>query len=191
MEKVYDRVEWEFLFHVMESMCAQWMKWIKACITTVRFSVLLNGNDYGYFQPQRGIRQGDPLSPLLFAFYSEALAVMISQGVAAFTLHDLKVHMSSPSLSHIFSADDSYLFLRASVPECANLLQLLVDYEMFSGQRVNLHKSVVCGSANVSEQELFSLSVFLGVAAMSPHDRYLGLPSELRGYGVGRPRHCL
>ncbi|CAL1399697.1 unnamed protein product [Linum trigynum] len=182
MEKAYDRVEWEFLFHIMESMgfCTQWMKWIKACVTTVRFSVLLNGNEYGYFQPQRGIRQGDPLSPLLFAIYTEAFAAMISQAVSISTLHDLKVHMSAPPLSHLFYADDSYLFLRASVPECANLLHLLAEYERYSGQWINLHKSAMCGSANVSEQELLSLSSFLGVATMSPDDKYLGLPSQLR-----------
>ncbi|CAL1361463.1 unnamed protein product [Linum trigynum] len=182
MEKAYDRVEWGFLFHIMESMgfCTQWMKWVKACVTTVRFSMLLNGNEYGYFQPQRGIRQGDPLSPLLFAIYTEAFAAMISQAVATSTLHDLKVHRSAPPLSHLFYADDSYLFLRASVPECANLLHLLAEYERYSGQRVNLHKSAMCGSANVSEQELLSLSSFLGVATMSPDDKYLGLLSQLR-----------
>ncbi|CAL1395990.1 unnamed protein product [Linum trigynum] len=128
------------------------MRWIRACITMVRFSVFLNGPKYGYFQPQCGIRQGDPLSHLLFAIYSEAFAAKISQAVANSSLHDQRVHRSAPPLLHLFFADDSYLFLRASIPECATLLQLLSDYEMFSGQRVNLHKSAVCVSENVQNR---------------------------------------
>ncbi|CAL1368079.1 unnamed protein product [Linum trigynum] len=135
MEKAYDRVEWDFLFQVMVALgfCEKWMIWIKSCVTTVHFSILLNDAQYGYFQPHRGIRQGDPLSPLLFAIYTEAFAAKISQEVASSALHDLRIHRSAPSLSHLIFADNSYLFLRASIPESANLLQLLSDYELVSG----------------------------------------------------------
>ncbi|CAL1378422.1 unnamed protein product [Linum trigynum] len=94
MEKAYDRVEWEFLFQVMKSIgfCEKWMVWIKACISTVHFLVLLNGTQYGYFQPQRGIRQGDPLSPLLFAIYTEAFSAKLSQEIASSSLHELRLH---------------------------------------------------------------------------------------------------
>ncbi|CAL1396203.1 unnamed protein product [Linum trigynum] len=181
MEKAYDRVEWEFLFQIMQNLgfCDKWMTWIKSCVTTVHFSVLLNGTQYGYFQPQRGIRQGDPLSPLLFAIYTEGFAAKISQEVASSSLHDLRIHRSAPPLSHLFFADDSYLFLRASIPECATLLQLLTNYEIVSGQKVNLHKSAVCVSANVSSQELQAISSFLGVSVLQAEDKYLGLPSQV------------
>ncbi|CAL1375550.1 unnamed protein product [Linum trigynum] len=56
MEKAYDRVEWSFLLLIMEQMgfCYEWRRWINACISTVSFSVLINGHSHGYFKTPTG-----------------------------------------------------------------------------------------------------------------------------------------
>ena len=67
IEKAFDNVDWTFILTVMQKMRfgEKWIKWIKWCISTISFSVLVNGTPTGFFQSSRGLRQGDPLSPYL------------------------------------------------------------------------------------------------------------------------------
>jgi hypothetical protein len=80
MEKAYDHVDWNFLLYLLKR-CGfgeRWCTWIKHCISTARFSVLINGSPAGFFGSSRGVRQGDPLSPFLFVLVMEAFSRMIS-----------------------------------------------------------------------------------------------------------------
>ncbi|RVX12604.1 Transposon TX1 uncharacterized 149 kDa protein [Vitis vinifera] len=84
IEKAYDHVEWSFLFSVMRKMGfgEKWIRWMKWCISTVSFSVLVNGSSSGFFQSSRGLRQGDPLSPYLFVLVMEAFSSLLRKAVA-------------------------------------------------------------------------------------------------------------
>ena len=74
MKKAYDTASWEFLFKVLETrgFSTKWTQWIKQLVTGGSLGILVNGEESPYFKPGKGLRQGDPLSPLLFNLVGDA-----------------------------------------------------------------------------------------------------------------------
>ena len=112
LSKAYDRVDWRFLEKILLKMGfdKKWVSWIMACVTSVRFSVQVNGNLTEPFIPTRGLRQGDPLSPYLFLFVSECLTKIINNSIQRQELKDFKICRGAPGISHLLFADDCLVF---------------------------------------------------------------------------------
>ena len=79
MSKAYDRVEWIFLDKILLKLGFQnsWVSLIMECISTVTYSILVNGEPQGMITSTRGLRQGDPQSPYLFLLCAEGLHAIL------------------------------------------------------------------------------------------------------------------
>jgi mannosylglycoprotein endo-beta-mannosidase len=174
IQKAYDHVNWEFLLYMLRR-CGfgdKWCKWIQFCISTVSLSVLVNGNPEGYFRSSRGLRQGDPLSPLLFVIVMEAFSRMIEKAVTEGLLRGFAVgHLQ---VSHLLFADDTLIFCDADVKQFRNLRRLLLCFEAASGLKINLGKSDVIPVGEVTNVEKLAAILECRVAQLPMS--YLGLP---------------
>ena len=79
VEKAYDHVNWEALLSLLKRIGfgVKWCKWICTCISTVQFSVLINESLVDFFGISKGLKQGDPLSPMLFFIMMEVFSRML------------------------------------------------------------------------------------------------------------------
>lgn len=104
--------------------------------------MLVNGSPPDFFPTYRGLRQGDPLSPLLFILVMEALGQLLSRAVHGGLLQGFKVDSRPTSLvvSHLFYAHDALVFCDADVGQIGHLRCVLLCFEAVSGLRVNLSK---------------------------------------------------
>lgn len=89
----------------------QWTIGFFSAISTVSFSILLNGSPYGFFKPSRGLRQGDPLSPFLFVIFTEVLTRLLKRDEDAHLLHGIRIARNAPPITHLLFADILCFFL--------------------------------------------------------------------------------
>lgn len=83
IENAYEHVNWEFFFYLLRrcDFGERGRSWMRHCVSTVCFSIWVNGDLVGFFNSSKGLHQGNPLSPLLFVLIMEALNRMLSASV--------------------------------------------------------------------------------------------------------------
>ena len=93
IEKAYNYVNWEALMDLLNRVGfgVKWCKWICTCISTVQFSVLINGFPADFFGSSKGLRQGGLLSPMLFLILMEVFSRMLRRVEEANLIRGFKV----------------------------------------------------------------------------------------------------
>nr|GEX28088.1 RNA-directed DNA polymerase, eukaryota, reverse transcriptase zinc-binding domain protein [Tanacetum cinerariifolium] len=92
----------------------RWCKWIRACLSSASISILLNGSPTKEFTMERGLRQGDPLSPFLFLLVAEALQVMMIDACNKGIFKGLSLANDGANISLLQYANDA-LFIGRSM----------------------------------------------------------------------------
>lgn len=183
LEKAYDRLEWSFIHKVLQ---AFWfphnlLKVIMSCISTSSISVLVNGCALDSFNPLRGIRQGDPLSPYLFIICIEYLGYLIEEKCSKGLWFPLKASHGNIKISHLFFADDLILFAKVTNEVCEAILDVLRTFCLESGQKISCAKSIIFFSPNVGADLKEKVCERLGMLETSNFRKYLGFPLKHKG----------
>ncbi|RVX18307.1 LINE-1 reverse transcriptase-like [Vitis vinifera] len=178
IEKAYDSIKWNFLMKVLQKMGfeTKWVGWMWSCVSSAKFSILVNGVPAGFFPSTRGLRQEDPLSPYLFVMGMEILDVLIRRAVEGGYLTGCNIRggsRSSLNISHLFFADDTIVFCEANKDQVSHLSWILFWFEAASGLRINLAKSEIIPVGEV--EEILEMTVEQGCRGSLP-SQYLGLP---------------
>ncbi|WZY89335.1 hypothetical protein YC2023_046070 [Brassica napus] len=178
--KAYDRLEWRFLQETMRYMGfgEKWIGWIMACISTVTYSVLINGAPEGLITPKRGLRQGDPLSPYLFILCAEVLSHLCNKAMRDRSLLGVKIAIQAPAVNHLLFADDSLFFSLANPKAAKKLKDIFSKYESVSGQAINLSKSTITFGSKVGAEVKTRMRNVLGIHNEGGIGKYLGLPEQ-------------
>lgn len=161
-----------------------WMNLIMECVSFVQFSILVNGCPTKFFEPSRGLRQGDPIFPYLFLFCANILSLALSKEEGMGKFKGLQVGRRGVSFTHLLFADDSLFFFqndKASVHSLRNTIQW---YCSVSGQCINFHKSELFCSPNIPTSNQESLASFLQVNLVQHPHKYFGMNLKLRGRRV-------
>ena len=122
------------------------------CITSVSYSILVNGAAYGNITPMRDLRQGDPISPYIFLLYADGFSSLIHDAAKNHKISGVSICKGCPKITHLFFADNSLLFCKANSQEFHNLVNILQLYEAASGQKINADKSLVFFSSNTPDE---------------------------------------
>lgn len=154
-----------------------WVRLVMECVTTITFSVVLNGNASEFFKPNRGLRQGDPLSPYLFLIISEVLSLRITKSISDGELTGVKLSRSCPVVSHLFFADDALFFLKATLQNCSSLNRIFKVYCRASGQLINYDKSSIYFSPNTPQQQQILMCELFNINLVDHPGDYLGMPT--------------
>ncbi len=146
-EKAFDSIEWPFLLKTMRHLNfgEGMIKWIKTFYNDTTSCVINNGHATKFFNLERGMRQGCPLSPYLFLICAEMLAHSIRDNPE---ITGIKINETEHKLNQY--ADDTVLFLDTNTENIEQVIASLGHFANTSGLKLNVNKSeaIIAGTVD-------------------------------------------
>uniref|UniRef100_A0A8C5DDG2 Reverse transcriptase domain-containing protein n=1 Tax=Gouania willdenowi TaxID=441366 RepID=A0A8C5DDG2_GOUWI len=167
-QKAFDQIEWPYMLKTLEQFGfgEHFIEWVKIIYLKPVSSILTNSDRSQPFELQRGVRQGDPLSPLLFDITLEPLVIGIRGHPG---IHGIKFG-NVESLVNLY-VDDLLICLSDPVVSVPNLLNYIKSFGKLSGYAINWDKCEFRPLTNMCCTFLKSLPFKLA----NTHINYLGL----------------
>jgi hypothetical protein len=178
LAKAFDRLKWNFISEALTrlGLNANFINLIHTCISTSSLAALVNDEPTEYFQPQRGLRQGCPLSPYLFVIAINELSIRLQDALHNHNLFGISLREDAPPIHSLLFADDLILYGKATIEEAHAIKTILYDFCQKSGQTSNLHKSSIYFSRNVPMNIKSQIHGIFPVATLQPNTMHLGHP---------------
>lgn len=144
-EKAYDKVKWSFVKQTLEmkGFSQKWCQWVDSFMRGGHVGIKINDQVGQEFQTKQGLRQGDPLSPILFNIVADMLAIFINRAKVEGQIKGVIPHLVDDGLSILKYADDTIIFMDHDLEKANNLKLLLCAFEHSSGLKINFHKSEI------------------------------------------------
>lgn len=156
-QKAFDRVSWPFLFRALRkyALGKGFVKWVQLLCSSPQASVRTNGYFSHKFELGKGCRQGDPLSPLLFALRIEPLTQLIRKSP---DISGIEVNEEEHRLS--LYADDIIMYISDPAKCIPNLMRCLETFGLYSGYKINVSKTEAFPMNNLISPQLKNVLLF-------------------------------
>lgn len=147
-EKAYDTVDWSFLLELLRArgFSDKWVGWINAILTSSKAKFLINGRQCGYVRYRKGLRQGDPLSPLLFVLVVDVLSTMLNYALNSGVLQGVMLGNMGVKMCHLQYADDLLILTNGGREDLRIIKLILYLFVGISGLKVNSDKTYLYAS---------------------------------------------
>ena len=148
---------------------------IMQLVSVGHIAIKVNGQVSKFFANGRGLRQGDPASPILFYFVADALSRLLSRAAASGHISPVSSHLIPSGLTHLQYADDTIIMVELNDACLPHLKFILLCFEALWGLKINFAKSEVVVTG-VDDSEAMRVAHLLNCKLGSYPFKYLGLP---------------
>lgn len=177
LQKAYNEVDWEYLDAVLErkGFGKRWRMWMQGCLSMVNFSIIINGRPRGKIFAEKGLRQGDPISPFLFTLVGDSLNRAIHFCCEKRFLKIAVVGKRGTVITHLQYAVDTLIFCQDEEENLDRWWAFLNLFMLGVGLSLNLEKTSLIG-IHVDKNRLLRKASQFGCEADSLPIMYLGVP---------------